>query len=222
LRVHVASRIGDVKLSRLRPSHVQHVVDDMIADGAAAASVLQAFRVLSSALSQAVRWQLLTVNPCAGVRPPRADRKPLTVPTTEETRAIVREASGVYEIPVLLCATTGMRRGESLALQWSAVDLDAGRLYVERTLQKVRGVMHFVPPKTDRSRRSVSLPSSPVERLRRHRKEQAERRLALGAAWTDSDLVVDNGRGGPLDPDSLSPAFARDRRRGRSPRCETP
>jgi integrase len=209
LRVHVLPRIGDVKLSRLRPSHVQSVVDEMIASGAAAASVLQAHRVLSSALSQAVRWQLLTVNPSTAVRPPRADRKPLTVPTVDQTRAIMREATGVYEIPVLLAGKAGMRRGEILGAQWSAVDLDAGRIHVERTLQKVRGEITFVAPKTDRSRRAVSLPSSVVERLRRHRKEQAERRLALGSAWVDGDLVVDNGRGAPLDPDSLTHAFAR-------------
>ena len=131
------------------------------------------------------------------------------MPSIEETRAIVREASGVYKIPVLLAATAGMRRGEILALQWSATDLDAGRIHVERTLQKVRGEISFVAPKTDRSRRAVSLPASVMERLRRYRKEQAERRLALGAAWVDGDLVIDNGRGAPLDPDSLSHAFAR-------------
>jgi integrase len=45
--------------------------------------------------------------------------------------------------------------------------------------------------------------------LRRHRKEQAERRLLLGAAWTDLDLVVDGGTGEHLDPDSLTHAFGR-------------
>jgi integrase len=209
LRVHVVPRIGDVKLSKLRPSHVQSVLDGMIAAGAAPASVLQAHRVLSSALGQALRWQLVAVNPCAAVRPPRPDRAPLRTPSADETRAIVQAASGIYEVPVLLAAATGMRRGEILGLQWSAVDLDNGRIQVSQTLQKVRGEVRFVAPKTDRSRRTVSLPASTVERLRRHRVEQAERRLLLGAAWRDLDLVVDGGRGEHLDPDSLTHAFAK-------------
>lgn len=209
LRVHVAPRIGDVKLSKLRPAHVQSVIDAMVADGAAAASVLQAHRVLSSALRQALRWQMIAVNPCDAVRPPRPDRAPLRVPTSEETRAIVAAAPGVYEIPVLLAATTGMRRGEILGLRWSSVDLVGGRIQIAQTLQKVRGEVRFVAPKTDKSRRTVSLPASTVERLRRHRKEQAERRLLLGAAWRDLDLVVEGGRGEHLDPDSLTHSFAR-------------
>jgi integrase len=209
VRVQISPRIGRVKLAKLRPVHIQSVIDAMVAEGAAPASVLQAHRVLSSALSQAVRWQLLSVNPCAAVRPPRADRKPLTVPTADETRAIVRAASDTYEVPVLLCATTGMRRGEVLGLQWSAVDFDAGKFYVERTLQKVRGEVRFVTPKTDRSRRSISLPPSVTERLRRHRKEQAERRMLVGPAWSDLGLVVDRGDGQHLDPDTFSHAYSR-------------
>jgi len=209
VRVQISPRIGRVRLAKLRPVHIQSVIDGMLAECAAPASVLQAHRVLSSALSQAVRWQLLSVNPCAAVRPPRADRRPLRVPTTDETRTIVRAASDTYEVPVLLCATTGMRRGEVLGLQWSAVDLDAGKLHVERTLQKVRGEVRFVTPKTDRSRRSISLPPSVVEQLRRHRKEQAERRLLAGPAWSDLDLVVDRGDGKHLDPDTLSHAYSR-------------
>ena len=41
VRVQVAPRIGRVKLSALRPAHVQKLLDGMIADGAAPASVLQ-------------------------------------------------------------------------------------------------------------------------------------------------------------------------------------
>jgi integrase len=48
-----------------------------------------------------------------------------------------------------------------------------------------------------------------TERLRRHRKEQTERRLLLGAAWHELDLVCDRGDGEHLDPDGFSHAFER-------------
>jgi integrase len=166
--------------------------------------------VLSSALRQAVRWQLLAVNPADAVRPPRPERAPLRVPTATETRKLLERARATpYEVPLLLAATTGLRRGEVLGLRWSAVDFDAGVARIVSTLQKVNGEVRFVAPKTDRSRRTVSLPRSTVERLRRHRKEQAERRLLLGAAWHDLDLVVDRGDGEHLDPDTFSHGFTR-------------
>jgi integrase len=62
------------------------------------------------------------------------------------------------------------------------VDFENGRVRVSTTLQKVHGQVTFAKPKTDRSRRTVTLPPFTVERLRRHRKEQNERRLLLGAA----------------------------------------
>lgn len=95
-------------------------------------------------------------------------------------------------------------------MKWSAVDLDGGVARIIVTLQKPRGAAAtYVAPKTDRSRRTVSLPASVVTRLRVHRKEQNERRLFLGAAWHDTDLVCDRADGEHLDPDGFSSAFAR-------------
>ena len=50
----------------------------------------------------------------------------------------------------------------------------------------------------------MGLPPAAVTLLRRHRKEQAERRLLLGEAWADLDLVIERGDGEPFPPDSLS------------------
>ena len=68
--------------------------------------------------------------------------------------------------------------------------------------------MGFLDPKSPKAYRTVGLPAPVVERLRTHRREQIERRVALGA-WQELDLVVDRGDGGPLDPDSITKAFRR-------------
>lgn len=59
--------------------------------------------------------------------------------------------------------------------------------------------------KTDRARRQVTLPGFAVERLKRHRKEQAALRLALGF-WHAGESVCDLG-GELIDPDAFSRAF---------------
>jgi integrase len=197
VRVHIVPQCGRVRLSALRPHHLQAALDNMLASGAAPASVVQTYRVMTGALRQAVKWQLLATNPAAGVSPPRATRGTLRIPTAAETRTLVSAAQDTpYGLPVHLAAMTGMRRSEILRLAWPDVDLDAAVLRVRRG-------------KTARARRTISLPPSTVAELRRHRAEQAERRLLVGPAWQDGDLVVDRGDGGPMNPITLSHAFAR-------------
>lgn len=208
VRRHITPTIGDVRLGRLRPVDVQRVVDSMVARGLAPRSTVQGYRVLSAALSQAVRWQMLPSNPAAAVRPPRVERAELITPDSEQVQAILKAAEGSWvHLPILLGAATGMRRGEVFALRWRDVDLDADLIRVTGSLQRAGGKLRIVEPKSARGRRTVALPASVVDALRQHRKEQSERRLLLGEDWTDTDLLIEQGDGTPRDPDTVTHRF---------------
>ena len=85
---------------------------------------------------------------------------------------------------------TGLRRGELLGLRWQDVDLDAGTLSVRQTVQISRTAgIQFEEPKTEKSRRQVTLPVVLVEALRRHRVAQAKERLVAGPDYQDHGLV---------------------------------
>jgi integrase len=131
------------------------------------------------------------------------------VPDSEAVRKLLDKARGHDALPLALAASTGMRRGEVLGVRWHDVDLEAAKLRVVATLQRVNGGLAFVAPKTDRSRRTITLPAFAVAVLKAHRKEQAERRLLVGPAWHDLDLVIDRGDGRPLDPDTFTHQFER-------------
>jgi len=186
------------------------VIDQAGAAGLVPRTVAATYRVLHGVLGQAVRWQLLGVNTAAAVRLPRADRPEISVPDMATVERILLAARDTRNyLPLVLAVSTGLRRRELLALRWSEVDLDAGSLRVTSSLQKVDGRLLFMAPKTDRARRTVGLPLAVVALLRRHRKEQTERRLLLGEAWSGLDLVVERGDGEPFPPDSLSRDFYR-------------
>jgi integrase len=210
LNAHVLPAIGNVKLAKLRPLHVQKVVDAMTAAGRAPATTIQAYRVLHSALGQCVRWQMLSTNPAAAVRPPRKRRTHLTVPSVAETRAILAAAGAEdwFGVTVHLAVHTGLRRGEVLALAWSDVDLDDGTVRVHRALETHGPAVSVVGTKSGRGR-TVVLPGTTLEALHGWRAAQLERRLLLGPAWEDSGLVIDRGDGRLVHPDTLTHRFAK-------------
>lgn len=209
LLVHVVPSIGPVRLTELRSAGVQATIDKVI-ETRSPRTAVNVYRVLSEMLGEAVRWGVIATNPAAAIRPPRAPRPKLHVPYQETCTAILERARGrQVEGPVVMAIGTGMREGEILGATWRHVDLDHKVLRVTATLSYVNGAFAFTAPKSYRARRSVDLPPFVVAFLRRHRKEQAERRLSLGDAWTDLDLVFDDGIGQPLAPWTVGADFRR-------------
>lgn len=77
-----------------------------------------------------------------------------------------------------------------------------------RSLNRHLGVLRFGPPKTAKSRRSLTMPAPVVAALHCQRALQARERLVAGTAWQDHDLVFANGIGA-FDPSNLRRMFAR-------------
>jgi integrase len=110
--------------------------------------------------------------------------------------------------PTLIALSTGMRRGEILALRLRNLDLDRGVAHVVESLEQTKTALRFKAPKTDRTR-AVALPAFAVEELRRLKLAQAEALLALGVRQTGETLVCAPEDGGPWKPSLLTNAFVR-------------
>lgn len=208
MRLHVVPVLGSIPLGKLRPLHLERLYSKLLGKGLAARTVLHVHRVLHSALHQAVRWQLVPRNVAGAVTPPRPVTRDIEPIDPEQAVRLIESVKGtLLEVPVVLALGTGMRRGEVLGLRWKDIDLSSGRARIAQTVQATQEGLQFLPPKTHRSKRSVSLPAFVVETLKRHRKTQNERRLLVGESWHDHDLVIDRGNGEPLPPHTLSQQF---------------
>jgi len=206
--------LGRMRLVAVRPRHLRVALDKMTAKGLSGRTRNEARNIASTLFRAAVEDELIEVNPATAVRAKPHKRRTLVTPTTDELAQLVGAANGtVWAMPIALAAYLGLRRSEVLGLQWSDIDLDREILVVQRGLQRVRVDEHaqlvFLPTKTDNSARTLELGSNLIERLRRHRSDQAQRRLSLGADWIDLELVCERGDGAPLHPDSFSKAFVR-------------
>ena len=72
--------------------------------------------------------------------------------------------------------TTGLRRGELLALRWDDIHLRSRQLHVRLAMQRVGGKLQVAEPKTSSSRGTVVLPRLAVRHLREHKKRQGAER----------------------------------------------
>ncbi len=169
-----------------------------------ARTVRYAQSVLSAALKQAVRWRILAYNPAADVDKIRQPRREMQALGAEDARLFLAAIEGArHEALFKLAIFTGMRPGEYLGLRWQDLDLKKGAITVQRTLVKTADGYRLDEPKTDRSRRTIPIPASVVDALRRHKAEQLEERLKLGGSWEQPDLVFTNELGGFLERQNL-------------------
>src|SRR6266511_4402291 len=204
IRLYALPALGGIALARLHPLDLQECYATLLDRGLSGGTVRNLHLVLAQALSQAVRWGLIDRSPASGAQPPRPRRpEPVVVDRALAHRILAAVSGTPMELPAILALGTGMRRGEILALRWG--DLDAGftTLQVRRSLQASGEGLHFVEPKTRRSRRAVVLPAFLRPYLLRQRQDQQARRAAC-ADWAEHDLVLDRGDGSPRHPDTLS------------------
>jgi integrase len=175
--------------------------------GLSARTVTHMHRVLREALQQGVRWQMLARNPADAVKPPKVERKQMSVLGTDATVELI-EAARPYRIfvPILLGVLCGLRRGEIAALRWRSVDLDTGQLMVVASIEQTKAGCREKETKSGRTR-SVALPATLVEELRRHRVQQAQELLQVGIRLTDDNHVVAQADGSSLQPNSLTHGF---------------
>lgn len=173
-------------------------------------TVVHVHRTLSQALAHAVRLGVLLKNPAQQVKPPKPDRREIKILGKDEIGTLLKSAKGDWlYLPVLVAVTTGLRRGELLGLRWSDLDLNAGTLTVNQSIERIKGALTFKAPKTKTSRRSITLPALTIQALQEHRAVQAQERLKLGLGRDPRGVVFTRAGGQPLDPDSLTKAFGR-------------
>jgi integrase len=205
IRLHLVPGIGQYQLQKLTPQHLQKFYARKIEEGLSPTTVLGLHKVLHLALEKAVRWNLVPRNVCDAVDPPRRKRYEFQPLNQEQVRQFLAAASGHrLEALFVLALATGMRKGELMALKWQDINFSTGTLQVRRILThmpaKLNGKGGYVEaePKTEGSRRSITIAQLALEKLKQHRVRQLEAKLKAGPLWKENDLVFSSSVGGHL------------------------
>jgi integrase len=190
MRVHVLKQWESWPLAKIDHLAIQTWITGL-SQRLSSATVAECRRLTAAVLRSAVRNRLIAYNPCDDVRVPKRRKQ-----DTDE-QVIARDVFRHKLLPavpdryrglVAIAGGAGLRWGEAAGLCADAIDLDAGRLRVIRTVVEVSGHTRFKGyPKSTAGRRTIPLPGWLVMIIRAHVEQYG---------YGEADLLFANRVGG--------------------------
>ena len=160
---HIIPQLGAIEIQKLDGPRIDAFYNHLLTSGRrngrgglSAQTVRHIHRLLSQILSSAVKAQKLRHSPMVAVQTTPKVRKPhIQVLADEELGTLFQylKERPLY-MPVLLAASTGMRRGEILGLRWCDLDFDRSTLQIAQVVEALKKSVSIKEPKTERSRRT--------------------------------------------------------------------
>ena len=209
------SELGSVRLSKLTSHRVDQMYAKLSAGGMSPATIRMHHTILSSALHQAAKWDLVTRPATDNATPPKVVRYRAKAPDVETVQTLVAKAdetNPVLSAAIMLAAVTGCRRGELCGLRWSDVDRDRRTVRVCRSVKLQAGSNQVLVGETKTyQERIVSLDDVMLAVLETHRARvqgwAAEARVAVDP---DGYILTNDPTGRtPTNPDVFTRAFVR-------------
>jgi len=219
---YLLPKFGTRRIDKIAPLEVERWYRELLTGPSPLAplTVRKVHTLASTMLATVVRWGWLTENPLRRVRAPRGRAKAMRAPEPEEVATALAAAAEFGEelhVFLRLSAALGTRRGETAALRWCDVDLDAGDVHVHRALAPLESDQKQVLEKGTKTHASarLAIDTETVEILRRFRAGALRAALACGIALAADAYVFSQDVAGavPWHPDHFGHQWARLRKK---------
>ena len=212
---YLIPHLGKVQLTKLSPLTLSKFYADLLHKGRLKTNTVKGEALspktvrnihltLSQALKDAVRWQLLPMNPASAADLPRYERPPLTVLDEQQIGQFLSHIENTNDpLAALwrLAFVTGMRRAELAGLRWSDVDFMEGRITITQTRTLANDKVVISTPKTRAGKRHVSIDTETVTALAKLKNAQEQAAQILGHWGTE--LVAATLDGHAIHPKAL-------------------
>ena len=198
-RTHIRPVFGDTPLAKLERTSIRVWIAKLASPTGshlAPATIHTIVHILNKCINAAVEDRLIPSNPVAKIPLPKIERTEMRFLSSAEVWKVADAIDARYRALVLVGGFGGLRLGELLGLRWGRVDLHGQRINVNETLVEVEAAIHFGPPKTKASVRSVPLPSFVCDELSSRDGER-----------TPTSLVFQSPDGHPARPSQFRSRF---------------
>ena len=187
---YIYPQLADKRLTKLTPMDIQRVYGEMLNRGLSARVVRYTHTVFSNALTQSVKWRMLTQNPAQYVDLPKQRKTEMKCLSEKEVQLFLEHAKlDPHYVLFTAMITTGVRIGEVLALKWTDFDAMKNIITVQRSWGRLKKGHGFKPPKTQRGFRNITIPTSFTKMLLEHKELQP---------W-ESELIFPSQNNTPLN-----------------------
>ena len=195
---HIIPEIGRFKLVQLRPDHLQSLYSKKVESGLSKRTVQFMHAIIHKALKQAMKWGMVSRNVADLVEPPKPNRPNLSVWTPGQVNTFLTATKDHrWHLIFLLAIYCGFREGEVLGIHRESVDLARGTIKVLHQAQSLKGGIVITEPKTDSSKRLVTVPKTALKTLSEY----------LAGLKSDKGLIFTTATGKPISPSNLQKAF---------------
>jgi integrase len=213
-RRHIIPKLGTRTLQKLSVKDVRGFVASMRGSTTTRKAPMSdrtiqlLYTVVSSALSNAVREELVTRNVARLVRTPYAERAE-TTPLDQAELAAFLSVAMAHRMRALwiIYLSLGLRRCEGLGLAWEDIDFAEKVVHVRYQLQRIKGSgLMRVRLKSKKSRRVLPLPTVCAQALRAWQLVQHADETAVGQNWAGNaqGLVFTTRFGRPIEPSTIN------------------
>jgi integrase len=175
---HIVPKLGDIPLHKLTTLQIQQfyrqakesgrvqryegMTDLSLSDK----TIRGMHAMFRQCLEQAVAERLITANPANGCKLPKKEKREMQVIPSEKIGDYLRAAEEHGVLPMFyLELTTGLHRGELVALLWEDLDIKEQSIRVTKSVLRINGELKVSPPKTQNSVRKVYIPKEAVDLL---------------------------------------------------------
>jgi len=178
IRHHIKPYVGTVPLAKLGSLDLQKLYNHLKTNGRiqtdhalpnpgpSAKTVRSVHMMLSSCMEKAVAERLIPSNPAHGCSIPPKEKPEMKILPPEQIGHFLQEADRAGYLPMFfLELTSGLRRGELLALLWTDVDTANHTISVSKQVIRVNGALKVLPPKTKNAVRKIVVPQQTIELL---------------------------------------------------------
>lgn len=189
-RKYLIPRLGHIRLRSLSREDVKRLFAELMSEGLAPGTVVKVKTVLSSALTEAEDAGYVPRNVARSAPGPEVRRKPMVTLTEDASDQLLAAiADPAWQALVLTALTTGMRRGELVALRWSDIDLAGALISVQQGADHGDEGLVMSDAKTDQARRAIRLHPRTVQCLATHALHLDTLRRKYGNVWDEHDCV---------------------------------
>lgn len=199
---HIEPYMSTRRIRDIERREVVNLQNRLIDNDVSVYSVNYTMMVLKAMLSDAVRDDIIKINPASNLRSIKEDKEKASdtihrALTEQEQKAFMSEASSEYYYELyafLLC--TGMRFGEAAALTWADIDYINKEIHINKTVSlDIDGKQIITTPKSKSGLRDIPLTDTARDILKKQKTKMA---LLSGSNIIPIDNRIFNAENGNM------------------------